>query len=75
MTIIIPGEPVIPREPRVPDNTRRAKCIRQYPESQKCQTIPRETKVLDNTWRAKDLLFIQNYCVYMKMFLDNIIIK
>ena len=55
MTRIIPGESVIPREPRVPDNTRRAKSARQYPESQKHQTIPGEPKVADNTWRAKDL--------------------
>ena len=32
----------IPGEPKVPDNTRRAKSARQYPESQKCQTIPGE---------------------------------
>ena len=55
MTIITPGEPVVPREPRAPDNTWRAKSARQYPESQKCQTIPGEPKVPDNTQRAKDL--------------------
>ena len=44
MTIIITGEP---------DNTQRAKGTRQYPKSQKHQTIPRESKVLDNTRRAK----------------------
>ena len=58
MTKIIPKEPVIPREPRMPDNTwrantRRAKSARQYPKSQKRQTIPGEPKVPDNTWRAK----------------------
>ena len=54
----------LPREPKAPDNTRRAKSARQiipgdntqraksdrqYPESQKRQTIPREPKVTDNT--------------------------
>ena len=34
-------------------NTRRAKSARQYPESQKCQTIPGEPKAPDNTRRAK----------------------
>ena len=53
MTKIIPEEPVIPREPRMPDNTWRAKSARQYPESQKHQTIPGEPKAPDNTWRAK----------------------
>ena len=55
MTIIIPGEPVIPREPRLPDNTQRAKSARQYPESQKHQTIPGEPKVPDNTQRDKSV--------------------
>ena len=49
MTRIIPREPSIPGEPKAPDNTRRAKSARQYPESQKWQTIPREPKVPDNT--------------------------
>ena len=30
----------IPREPKAPDNTQRAKSARQYPESQKCQKVP-----------------------------------
>ena len=34
-------------------NTQRAKGTRQYPESQKHQTIPGEPKVPDNTWRTK----------------------
>ena len=34
MTRIIPIEPSIPREPKAPDNTQRAKSARQYPESQ-----------------------------------------
>ena len=55
MTIIIPGEPVIPREPRALDNTRRANSARQYPESQKHQTIAGEPKVLDNTQRDKSV--------------------
>ena len=44
MTIIIPGEPVIPRELRALDNAQRAKSARQHPESQKCQTIPGELR-------------------------------
>ena len=52
MTRIIPIEPSIPREPTVPDTTRRAKSARPYPESQKRQTIPGVPKVPDNTWRA-----------------------
>ena len=87
MTRIIPIEPSIPREPKAPDNTRRAKSARQYPESQKCQTIPGEPKVQDNTRRAKStrqylesqLLFFFKIAlkikkwqvVYIKMFLDN----
>ena len=38
---------------RAPDNTRRAKSARQYPESQKRQTIPGESKAPDITRRAK----------------------
>ena len=53
MTRIIPREPSILGEPKVPDNTWRAKSARQYLESQKCQTIPGEPKAPDNTRRAK----------------------
>ena len=53
MTRIIPIEPSIAREPTVPDTTQRAKSARQYPESQKRQTIPGEPKAPDNTRRAK----------------------
>ena len=79
MTRIIPIEPSIPREPKVPDNTQRAKSARQYPESQKRQTIPGEPKVSDNTWIA-NYFFSQNcfekkkWQVLLslhKMFLDN----
>ena len=59
-------------EPKVPDNTQRAKSARQYPESQKRQTIPGEPITL---------FFFQNcfenkktgkyYSVYIKMFLNN----
>ena len=59
MTRIIPIEPSIPGEPKVPDNTRRAKSARQYPESQKHQTIPGEPKVPDNT-RIGNYFFSQN---------------
>ena len=66
MTIIIPGEPVIPREPRVPDITQRAKSARQYPESQKCQTIPGELR----TCKLLSLKLLSSH----KMFLDNVIL-
>ena len=62
----------IPREPKVPDNTWRAKSARQYPESQKRQTIPGEPITLfffqncfENKKRGK------YYSVYIKMFLNN----
>ena len=44
MTRIIPKEPVISGEPKVPGNTQRAKSARQSPESEKCQTIPGEPR-------------------------------
>ena len=58
MTRIIPGEPVIPREPWMQDNTQRAKSARQYPDSQKCQTIPGELKTCKLLFFK--LLFLSN---------------
>ena len=67
MTRIIPIEPSIPGEPKVPDNTWRAKSTRQYPESQKRQTIPGEPKSPDNTQEPK----VPDNTVDSQLLLDN----
>ena len=62
MTRIIPIEPSIPGEPKAPDNTRRAKSARQYPESQLLSFF---SKDFENKKTGK------YYSVYIKMFLNN----